>query len=78
MLDKFKFDNSTFSLTIENKALSGLTYLEAILEFCEERNIEFDTIGSVLKRHDVIKKKLEAECRDKNLLLEKRSAKIIY
>jgi hypothetical protein len=52
----------------------GMGYLEAILSFCEENDMEPTAVGNLVKKSDVIKSKLEAECKDLNLL--ERTAKL--
>lgn len=76
MLDKLekKFDSNTFSMAVESKVKKGMGYLEAIISFCEENDMEPTAIGNLVKKSDVIKSKLEAECRDMNLL--ERTAKL--
>jgi hypothetical protein len=77
MLDKLekKFDANTFAMAVEGKVRTlGMGYLEAILSFCEENDMEPTAIGNLVKKSDVIKSKLEAECRELNLL--ERTAKL--
>lgn len=69
-----KFDANVFSLDIESRVKQGSTYLEAIVEFCEENDVEMMAITSLVKKSEVIKAKLEAECMDLNLL--EKSAKL--
>lgn len=69
-----KFDANVFSLDIESRVKQGSTYLEAIVEFCEENDVEMMAITSLVKKAEVIKAKLEAECMDLNLL--EKSAKL--
>lgn len=63
-----KFDINIFSMEIEKRVSGGSSYLEAIIEFCEENEVELMAVTSLIKRADVIKSKLEAECMDLNLL----------
>ena len=76
MLDKLekKFDANTFAMAVESKVRMGMGYLEAILSFCEENDMEPSAVGTLVKKSDVIKSKLEAECKDLNLL--ERTAKL--
>lgn len=69
-----KFDANVFSMDIESRVRGGSTYLEAILEFCEENDVEMMAITNLVKKSEVIKSKLEAECMDLNLL--EKSAKL--
>jgi len=69
-----KFDANTFAMAVESKVKLGMGYLEAILSFCEENDMEPSSIGSLVKKSEVIKAKLEAECKELNLL--ERTAKL--
>ena len=43
-------------------------YMEALLIYSQENNIEVETIAQLTKQSSVIKAKLEEECHDQNLL----------
>ena len=43
-------------------------YMEALLIYSKENNIEVETIAQLTKQSSVIKAKLEVECHDSNLL----------
>ena len=51
MLDKLekKFDANTFAMAVESKVKMGMGYLEAILAFCEENDMEPTAIGNLVK-----------------------------
>ena len=76
MLDKLekKFDANTFAMAVESKVRMGMGYLEAILSFCDENDMEPTAIGNLVKKSDVRKSKLQVECKDLNLL--ERTAKL--
>ncbi len=46
----------------------GMGYLEAIMWYCEENNVEIEAVASLIKKSDAIKAKLEAECEDQNMI----------
>lgn len=60
---------NTFQTTIESCVhKKGMGYLEAIMWYCEENNVEIEAVASLIKKSDVIKAKLEAECEDQNMI----------
>lgn len=46
----------------------GMGYLEAIMWYCEQHNIEIEAVASLIKKSDAIKAKLEAECEEQNMI----------
>lgn len=46
----------------------GMGYLEAIMYYCEQHNIEIEAVASLIKKSDAIKAKLEAECEEQNMI----------
>lgn len=60
---------NTFQNTIElcvHKKKMG--YLEAIMWYCEQHQVEIEAIAGLIKKSEVVKTKLEAECEDANML----------
>lgn len=47
---------------------SGLNHIEAVLEWCEQNNIDPEFAGNVLKKNKTFKKKLKKEALELNLL----------
>ena len=47
---------------------SHLSYIDAIIAFCEQRNIEVEVIASLIKSNQSLKAKLYAQCQDLNLV----------
>jgi hypothetical protein len=43
-------------------------YLEAIMWYCEQHNIEIEAVASLIKKSEAIRTKLEAECEDQNMI----------
>jgi phage terminase small subunit len=39
--------------------------------YCEKYNIEIEAVASLIKKSEVIKAKLEAECEDQNMIQKK-------
>jgi hypothetical protein len=46
----------------------GMGYLEAIMWYCEQYNIEIEAVAGLIKKSEAIKTKLEAECEDQNMI----------
>lgn len=46
----------------------GMGYLEAIMWYCEQHNIEIEAVVSLIKKSEAIRTKLEAECEDQNII----------
>lgn len=46
----------------------GMGYLEAIMWYCEQHNIEIEAVAGLIKKSDAIKAKLEAECEEQNMI----------
>lgn len=62
---------NSFSQVIEQCVIErGMGYLEAIMWFCETNNIEIEAIAALLKKSDVIRMKLQAECEDANMIIK--------
>lgn len=47
---------------------NGMGYLEAIMFYCEQHNIEIEAVTSLIKKSEAIKAKLEAECEEQNMI----------
>lgn len=60
---------NNFQIAIESCVhKKGMGYLEAIMWYCEENNVEIEAVASLIKKSDAIKAKLEAECEDQNMI----------
>ena len=72
-LIKEKFlDQNKFTTDIEQLVLTTeLNYIEALLSYCEENNIEFESVGKLIAKP--LKDKLKAEATELNYL--KRTSK---
>lgn len=68
-------NTQTFSAEIESLVRGGknVTYLDAIVHYCEKNDIEIETGAKLV--NSIIKSKLEAEASELNCLKEK-SAKL--
>tara|TARA_B100000287_G_scaffold50225_2_gene44513 strand:- start:24 stop:278 length:255 start_codon:yes stop_codon:yes gene_type:complete len=64
-----------FSQDIESLVLdSGLNYIEAIVSYCEEKNIELESVGKLISKP--LKEKLKAEASELNYLKRTTRAKL--
>jgi hypothetical protein len=64
-----KITVNNFQTTIESCVhKQGMGYLEAIMWYCEQYNIEIEAVAGLIKKSEAIKTKLEAECEDQNMI----------
>jgi|TARA_B100001063_G_scaffold240933_1_gene266917 hypothetical protein len=61
-------NSKEFSLIIEGvvKDKRPITYMDAILWYCEENKIEVETVGRLISK--ALKEKIQVECTTANLL----------
>ena len=61
-------NSKQFSLEIAayKKEHKGITYMDAIVAYCEERNIDTSTVGPLVNK--ALKEKVALECQKLNLL----------
>ena len=72
--EKFLFQNK-FRSVIEQVVLkSDLNYIEAIISYCEEKNIEFESVGKLISKP--LKDKLKAEATELNYLKRTSRSKL--
>lgn len=63
----FKLNKRVFSSQIEEKVLfKNYTYIDAVLELCQEHNIEPDTVKKLISAP--IRERLETEGQEINIL----------
>jgi diketogulonate reductase-like aldo/keto reductase len=55
---------------IEKKLASGVSYIDALISYANEKNIEIETIGDIVKKSSVIKEKIRDEANSMKLLKE--------
>lgn len=55
---------------IERKLSLGATYIDALVEYATERDIEIETVAEIVKKSVVIKEKIRSEANAKRLLKE--------
>tara|TARA_B100001250_G_C19744394_1_gene764584 strand:+ start:459 stop:671 length:213 start_codon:yes stop_codon:yes gene_type:complete len=61
-------NSKEFSLLIEaqRKEMPDMSYMECILHYCEQNNIEPETVGKLISK--ALKEKISIECQKLNLL----------
>ena len=65
-------NSKEFSLKIENiSKQKRCSYMDAILEFCKENDLDPGTVGSLISKS--LKEKIKAEALNANLLKEKKT-----
>lgn len=63
-------NTQTFSMKIEEVVKDKrLSYFDAVMWYCEQNEIELETGAKLI--NTIIKKKIEAECAELNLMKEK-------
>lgn len=55
-------------LAIEKKLSVGSTYIDALIEYASDHNIEIETVAEIVKKSTVIKEKIKAEAYSRRLL----------
>jgi len=69
-------NSKEFSLIIEKLKIEKkpISYMDAILYYCEKNQIEPEQAGKMLTK--ALKEKIEAECMDANMLKVKKSGRL--
>jgi hypothetical protein len=60
---------------IEKKLSLGSSYIDALVEYAKEQDIEIETIAEVVKKSSIIKEKIRDEAKSKRLLKEKNDSR---
>jgi hypothetical protein len=55
---------------IEKKLSLGSSYIDALIEYAKERDIEIETVAEIVKKSAIIKEKIRSEAKSKRLLKE--------
>lgn len=55
---------------IEKKLTKGSSYIDALVEYASENNIEIETVAAIVKKSSLIKEKIREEASKKRLLKE--------
>ena len=72
----YSMNSKEFSLIIEGvvKDKRPITYMDAILWYCEENKIEVETVGRLISK--ALKEKIQVECTTANLLKMPEAGKL--
>jgi hypothetical protein len=61
-------------LAIEKRLSVGVPYIDALIEYAKEKNMEIETIAEIVRKSPVIKEKLRIEAQSMRLLKVKDAA----
>lgn len=53
---------------IEKKLSSGSSYIDALVEYAKEQDLEIETIAEIVKKSKIIKEKIRVEANERRLL----------
>jgi len=69
-------NSKEFSLIIEGvvKDKKPITYMDAIILYCEENSIEVESVGRLISK--ALKEKIQVECTNVNLIKVEKSGKL--
>ena len=57
-------------LAIEKKLSLGATYIDSLIEYAKERDMEIETVAEIVKKSTIIKEKIRAEAKNNRMLKE--------
>ena len=60
---------------IEKKLSLGSSYIDALVEYAKEKELEIETVAEIVKKSSIIKEKIRIEARSKRLLKEKNDSR---
>jgi hypothetical protein len=55
---------------IEKKLSLGSTYIDALIEYAKERDLEIETVAEIVKKSTIIKEKIRTEAKRMRMLKE--------
>lgn len=55
---------------IEKKLSLGATYIDALIEYAKERDLEIETVAEIVKKSTIIKEKIRTEAKSRRMLKE--------
>lgn len=62
-------DNFEFAKTIETMCIDkGMDYIDAIVTWCKDNDVEIETIANYIKKDQVLKSKIQIEAENLNIL----------
>jgi hypothetical protein len=60
---------------IEKKLSLGASYIDALIEYAKEKDIEIETIAAIVKKSSIIKEKIRDEAKNMRLLKVKNDSR---
>lgn len=70
-MDQKDFDAQTpekIHFAIEKKISTGASYIDALVEYSVENNLEIETVAEIVKKSAIIKEKIRSEAKENRLL----------
>jgi len=67
-MSELNFPIQTFLLDIEKIVAGGDTYINAIIHWCEKKNVEIEYIAQLINSNSTLKSKLQLEAENLNFL----------
>jgi hypothetical protein len=61
-------------MEISSRLAKGVPYIEALVEYAKEKNIEIETIAEIVKKSPVIKEKIRSEAVNMRLVKRETNA----
>jgi hypothetical protein len=63
---------------IEKKLSRGATYIDALIEYAHENDLEIETVAEIVKKSAIIKEKIRGEAKSRRMLKVNDSASIKF
>jgi tRNA U34 5-carboxymethylaminomethyl modifying GTPase MnmE/TrmE len=60
---------------ISEKLAKGVSYIEALVDYAKDRNLEIETVAEIIKKSSVIKEKIRSEATKLKLVKRDRDAR---
>jgi tRNA U34 5-carboxymethylaminomethyl modifying GTPase MnmE/TrmE len=60
---------------ISEKLAKGVSYIEALVDYAKDRNLEIETVAEIIKKSSVIKEKIRSEATKLKLVKRDKDAR---
>jgi hypothetical protein len=60
---------------IEKKLSLGSSYIDALIDYAREKDLEIETVAEIVKKSSIIKEKVRVEAKNKRMLKETNDAR---
>lgn len=67
-LEKKLLSKKVIEAVEEMVSKEGLTYIEAIIEYCEQNSLEIETVSRTIRNNSIIKSKVQEEAEELNMI----------